>query len=605
MQSSLLAVFLTATLVVSAGAQDARPSVPIDPVAGILDAFRTHDIVALGEGAHGNEQGAAFRLALVRDARFAATVNDIVVESGNAKYQDVMDRFVRGEEVPDDVLRQVWQNTTQPHTLWDVPIYEELFRAVRAVNARLPRERRVRVLLGDPPIDWAALQSGEAYHKWVGSPLGDRDRHPAEVIEREVIAKKRRALVVYGDLHFNRRAIRPKPGGPDRSNNLVDLVEQAGAKVFTIHTETFRVDLKTLQPDVASWPKPSLALLQGTVLGKADFTAYYPAKDLIGADGKPLHPRPMEQQFDAVLYLAPPSEITMSRLAPALCADPEYRKMRLGRLTLVGMKGAIDQFHKQCGTAPPGQAGPLASRLLADRVGDWITVDAPGLRIHARRGSAAAADTRGVAELASAARRDVLARLGVPESHGLASPANVFFVNSREDTHKLTGQPLIGFALPDEPTVVFVYTPGYRHAGLLRHELTHLFAFQLWGNPPAGAWLVEGLAVWAAGECQGGTADEFAAGARARGELVSLQHLAAHFREISETVAMPQAGSIVGFLIRRHGLASVVERWRRPANPHEHPLGPDGMSLERAWLDALQAVRPAHPDIPRLIKEGC
>jgi hypothetical protein len=605
MQSALMAVFLTATLVVSAGAQDARPSVPIDPIAGILDAFRTHDIVALGEGAHGNEQGAAFRLALVRDPRFAAAVNDIVVESGNARYQEVMDRFVRGEEVPAEVLRQVWQNTTQPHTLWDVPIYEEFFRAVRAVNARLPRERQVRVLLGDPPIDWAALQTGDDYQKWVGSPLGDRDRHPAEVIQREVLAKKRRALVVYGDLHFNRRAIRPKPGAPDRSNTLADLLEQAGAKVFTIHTETFRVDLKTLQPDVASWPKPSLALLQGTVLGKADFTAYYPAKDLLGADGKPLHPRPMEQQFDAVLYLAPPSEITMSRLAPALCADPEYRKMRLGRLTLVGMKGAIDQFHKQCGTAPPGQAGPLASRLLADRAGDWITVDVPGLRIHARRGSAAAADARVIAQSASARRREVLAMLGAPESYGLTSPANLFFVNSRDDMHTLTGRPLMGFVQPDEPTGAFVYTPGYRYTTLLRHELTHLFAFQLWGNTTAGPWLVEGLAVWSAGECQGHTADEFAAGARARGELVPLKHLAARFREVSEAVAMPQAGSIVGFLIRREGLTSVAQRWRRPASPHEHPLGPDGMSLERAWLDGLQHVRPAHPDIPRLIKEGC
>jgi hypothetical protein len=31
-----------------------------------------------------NEQGYAFRLALIRVPRFAATVNDIVVESGSA-----------------------------------------------------------------------------------------------------------------------------------------------------------------------------------------------------------------------------------------------------------------------------------------------------------------------------------------------------------------------------------------------------------------------------------------------------------------------------------------------------------------------------------------
>jgi hypothetical protein len=166
-----------------------------------------------------------------------------------------------------------------------------------------------------------------------------------------VLAKKRRALVIYGDLHFNRKTVRPKTGTDDGSKNLVDLLERTGAKVFTIHTETFRVDLRTLQPGVASWPKPSLTVLTGTLLGKADFTAYYPAKDLIGPDGKPLYPRPMEQQFDAVLYLAPPAEITMSRLPSALCADPTYMKMRLGRLLLSGMKRDIDRFYEQCGSA--------------------------------------------------------------------------------------------------------------------------------------------------------------------------------------------------------------------------------------------------------------
>src|SRR5580704_6782304 len=61
----------------------AKPAAPIDPIAAILDAFRTHAVVALGEGNHGNEQGHAFRLSLVRDPRFAAAVNDIILEGAN------------------------------------------------------------------------------------------------------------------------------------------------------------------------------------------------------------------------------------------------------------------------------------------------------------------------------------------------------------------------------------------------------------------------------------------------------------------------------------------------------------------------------------------
>ena len=40
-------------------AQEARPAVPQDPIPEILDAFRTHPIVALSEGTHNNEQGYA------------------------------------------------------------------------------------------------------------------------------------------------------------------------------------------------------------------------------------------------------------------------------------------------------------------------------------------------------------------------------------------------------------------------------------------------------------------------------------------------------------------------------------------------------------------
>ena len=78
----------------------------VDAISGILDAFRTHQIVALGEGRHGNNQSHAVRLALIRDPRFATVVNDIVVEFGSSRYQGVMDRFVSGGEVSYAELRK-------------------------------------------------------------------------------------------------------------------------------------------------------------------------------------------------------------------------------------------------------------------------------------------------------------------------------------------------------------------------------------------------------------------------------------------------------------------------------------------------------------------
>ena len=97
MTGFLQALFFLCTLGAARNAESQRApaprAVPVEPIGAILDAFRSHAIVALGEGLHGNEQGHAFRLTLIRDPRFAVTVNDIVVECGNAKYQDLMDRF--------------------------------------------------------------------------------------------------------------------------------------------------------------------------------------------------------------------------------------------------------------------------------------------------------------------------------------------------------------------------------------------------------------------------------------------------------------------------------------------------------------------------------
>src|SRR6185436_7324801 len=75
------------------------PAKPVEPIGAIVDVLRTHSLVALGD-----EQGHAFRLALIRDPRFTSVVNDIVVEFGSARYQGVMDRFIRGEEVKDEDL---------------------------------------------------------------------------------------------------------------------------------------------------------------------------------------------------------------------------------------------------------------------------------------------------------------------------------------------------------------------------------------------------------------------------------------------------------------------------------------------------------------------
>jgi hypothetical protein len=317
----------------------ARAAVPVDPIVTIVDAFRSHPLVGLGEP-HRNEQAHRLRVALIRDERFAGVVNDIVVEFGDARYQDVIDRFVSGGQVADNALRQVWENTTQGHTVWDVPIYEAFFRAVREVNASRPRRSQLRVLLGDPPTDWDNVRGWDD----VARPMADyaRDRYPADLIRREVLAKGRRALIIYGDGHLWRHA-----GFP----TLVSLLEQsAGTKLFTIGSANL-ADLGAVQPTAASWPAPRIAVVRDTVLGLKEFSHYFP----VPPGNDELRSLRLQDQMDAIAYYGPRNTLTTSELSPALCGDPAYMKMRLGRMLWVppGAPNLGEQLKQYCARIAP------------------------------------------------------------------------------------------------------------------------------------------------------------------------------------------------------------------------------------------------------------
>lgn len=355
------------------------PSAPVEPIPAIVEAFRSHPIVALGNVEGGNEQSHAFQLALLRDPRFTAVASDILVEFGNALYQDVVDRFVRGEDVAYESLRRVWQNTTQVEYEWDLPVYEDFFRTVRAVNASLPRSRQIRVLLGDPPVDWDQVHNLEDLRK----AMGDRDGYALEVLRREVLANGRRALVIYGGQHLLRRNTIPRAADEWASGIVARMEKDRLAAGFTILPETRR-DLRALQPDVASWPIPSLALLRGTLLGSTIW------------DPRPQRrPVRMEEQFDAILYLGPPSSMTSARLAPALCSDRDYMKMRTWRLGLIPPPpGATltpaDQLKENC--AHPGKLTEVLDRepAITERIARLLRdaaqgrVDADGIAPESR-----------------------------------------------------------------------------------------------------------------------------------------------------------------------------------------------------------------------------
>lgn len=352
--STLILSLACGLLAEQAVPQSPPQATPVDATVAILEAFRTYRLVAIG---HHDDESQSFLRSLIRDRRFSETVNDIVVEFGSVKYQEVMDRFQRGDEVPPRELEQVWQNVTGPNGSFDVPVIERLFRAVRDANALLPAPRRMRVLLGEPPIDWAQIHSA-ADHAAQLHAVGNRDAHAADLIRREVLNKGRRALIVYGGLHFQRKNIFANYGSewPEADTLVMQLEAQPPTKVFTIWRVTASMNVPAY---FTTWPVPSMATLKNNDLGMTDFGLYFPyeGERRASRNGRAVViPREqwqslrMQDQFDAVIYLGPRLSFDEWVLAEEKCSDRAYLEMRLRRLSMFAMyhKAEIDQLKKRC-----------------------------------------------------------------------------------------------------------------------------------------------------------------------------------------------------------------------------------------------------------------
>jgi hypothetical protein len=300
-------VFLGATFVWPSAAVEPRPE---NAIEAIMDTYDRFPIVALGMS-HWQQDEAEFSLALIRDPRFAVTVNDIVVECGNVLYQATLDRYIDGGEVPLEQLQLVWRNTTQPGSC-DPPQHKELLDAVREVNSRLPAGHHLRVLAGDPPIDWDKIQRPEDILPF----MTQRDTNFASVVEEQVLARHRKALLVIGAAHVLRKPISWASSSSTSSPTITMLIESKyphATYVVTPH-DGFGDRNAELEPRLANWPKPSVTTIRGTWLGLLNAGVIFRGKiRRVGSDpSKVEDPFPglmLQDIADGYLYLEPIASI--------------------------------------------------------------------------------------------------------------------------------------------------------------------------------------------------------------------------------------------------------------------------------------------------------
>jgi hypothetical protein len=276
------AVLLATVLCCPVSAQVAAPTNQAASVAGVrvepaLDglfrAFGSHPVVALGDP-HGLAEQMDFYAAVARDPRFARDVGNVVVEFGASSQQPIIDRYVAGETVPYVELRKVWNDTVG----WVPPPalvgFVKFFAAVRDVNKTLPRDRQIKVWLGEPPLDWTAPSRDEIRAAGMA-----RDSYPAGLIRDRILARGEKALVIYGVNHL--------AGGPNLKGQL-DAAHPGAMFAIMPYTPPLQYPgCAPLLPQVtAIWPKPALAT-RGPVEAAAGLRECFVLSPPMGGPGGP------------------------------------------------------------------------------------------------------------------------------------------------------------------------------------------------------------------------------------------------------------------------------------------------------------------------------
>jgi len=339
---------------------------PEDATAAVLHAFEQHDIVIFGE-IHGNKQEYEWLRSLVATPEFADRVDDIVMEFGNSLYQKSVDRYIAGEDVPLEQVEKAWRNTVgsigppSPVSAW-------IYQAVRETNLKRRGKHQMRVLCGDPYIDWDKVQTRED----IAPYLGNRDQWYTQVVKDEVLAKHHRALLIMGWGHFLRGQ------GP---TYVEPHLQQAGAKTYLIVFGTNAVgDYDDLDHRFDSWPKPVIVSLAGNWVGELPampvvsggeggpvFFGHGPGSDNNTSQTPPA-PLKLKDAADALLYLGPRDSLTRVSMTRAELDGTPYGKEVQRRLTIEGFpsdmgagseKAELPQFSRPETGSGPASLPPL------------------------------------------------------------------------------------------------------------------------------------------------------------------------------------------------------------------------------------------------------
>jgi SAM-dependent methyltransferase len=275
---------------------DAEPR-PLDGLEAVLRAFDRHAVVAIVKAPELAEEH-DFVEAIIRHPAFSEKARWIVVDFGNSLYQPVLDRYLAGGEVPPAELEPLFHDSFwSPYLNWDAAVYARFFKAVREVNRALKPEKRLRILVNGPPIDWNRMQTPEDVKRFEREAPPERER-VTRTLEK-ALAESGKVLIFASKELLLR-------GEPANATGRLLSTRPRSVFVVTPHLG-FLGRRDDEERRLASWPKGSVVVLEGTWIG-----ALYEDE------------QEFQEVADAYLYLGPAGSLTRSNPPPETYRDDGY-----------------------------------------------------------------------------------------------------------------------------------------------------------------------------------------------------------------------------------------------------------------------------------------
>lgn len=196
-----LMLLILVAIIPTAAAQDARAAdlkAALPPDDYILSQFTRADVVLLGED-HAVKQHLDFVASLIPKL-YSAGINNLVMEFGAFEDQKTLDALLTAPIFDEALAKQLMFNY---NSMWSWQEYRGLYRAAWAFNRTLTSgQKPFRILNMSYVYDWSAFDGVRTPQvlKRV-FPRGAVDAFRASLIEREVLDRHEKALVLTGTLH--------------------------------------------------------------------------------------------------------------------------------------------------------------------------------------------------------------------------------------------------------------------------------------------------------------------------------------------------------------------------------------------------------------------